>query len=78
MSRNCEDTAVRIEKELLNSASFLTKIKIKLHLLKCKGCEEYKNKSLVLHKLLCVKKADKNQFVKLTEKEKQELISKLD
>ena len=79
MSKKCTETAVSIEKKLLSHASWKTRLKIRFHLLRCKGCKEYFRKSSLIHSWLCDSPFEREmtQANQLTEEERNALLKPL-
>jgi hypothetical protein len=76
--KNCKEMAVRVEKGEFNDLSLTDKIRLKFHLMMCKGCAKYAKDSKVLHHILCSIGKKIDSPVKITLEEKSRLKSKLE
>jgi len=75
--KNCKEMALRIEKDEFNDLSLSDKVRLKFHLMMCKGCAKYAKDSKILHKFLCSLKRKVDEPIKISQEEKSRLKSNL-
>lgn len=73
----CKKATLLIEKEETEKLSFLTKMRLKMHLMMCGTCAVYKKQSQLLSNWIINKKATKVEPIGLSEDSKQEIIKKM-
>lgn len=73
----CEKATELIEKEETEKLPLLTKMRLKMHLMVCATCSNYKKQSLFLSVWIKNKKASRVDTVRLSEDSKKEMIKKI-
>lgn len=72
MPKSCQDIALYSDKLQYNEASFLEKIKLKIHILYCEHCRKYNHKNSLLTQLI-----QKKEYETLKMKDLNEIKEKL-
>lgn len=70
----CKKATLLIEKEETEKLSFLTKMRLKMHLMMCGTCTAYKKQSQLLSNWIKNKKATNLGSIELSEDSKKEII----
>lgn len=75
---NCKKATELVEKEQLEPLSFITKMRLKMHLMMCSSCSNYKVQSKKLSTWIKERMSSKDHPTVLSEGQKKTLIKKIE